>query len=99
MLTAIFSGLVSYFDDSLEMKSVHLLTSNRFIIREREKDNCKDQPAHCNPIDDHALYIPHVESSTVHGLTPKYEVRQSGNEIRQVIDRDGRSQEGVESSG
>lgn len=64
-------------------------TSHWHLVREREKDNRKDQPQAGNDVDRHAEPMVHEERAAVHGSTAEEDVGQDGDEVGEVVDRAG----------
>lgn len=82
-----------------DARVVHVIHLDGLDVGEREEHNGEREPAAGDRVHDRADPGPHVEDALVHIPPAREEVGEDGEHVRDVIDGDGRPEEGVEGGG
>lgn len=77
---------------------VHVGNFDWHTVGKAEKHNCKDQPTHCDAVDNPTQHAFHMEPTLVHVFPSGQHIGQDGDQIRAVVDRNCRAEHTVESS-
>lgn len=77
---------------------IHVRDRNRHRVREAEEHNREREPANRHAVDQEAPSA-HVKCALVHVSSAREQIRDDGNEVRDVVDRNSRSKHSVEGRG